>query len=67
MRDALCIDKGIDILDYVHSLPEKEQEEAQEKLRKIEKTAMLDMEAQPGIWFRSVFTCFVTNSRSRFD
>lgn len=48
MRDALGIDKSVDILDHVHSLPEKEQEEAQKKLHAIETAAMVDMEAQPG-------------------
>lgn len=49
MRQSLGIDKSVDILDYVHSLPEKEQEEAQQKLRTIETKAMVDMTAQPGL------------------
>lgn len=49
MRDALGIDKSIDILDHVHSLPEKEEAEAQAKLQKIERAAMVSMEAQPGL------------------
>jgi len=49
MRDALGITKATDILDHVHSLPEEEQEIAQEKLRNIERRAMLKMEPQPGI------------------
>lgn len=49
MRDALGIDKSVDVLDYVHSLPEKEQEEAHVKLQQIERTAMVDMEATPGV------------------
>lgn len=49
MRSSLGIDKSVDILDYVHSLPEKEQEEAQQKLRAIETKAMVDMAAQPGL------------------
>lgn len=48
MRDALGIDKSIDILDYVHSLPHKEQDEANLKLQTIERAAMVDMQAQPG-------------------
>ncbi|ODQ68422.1 HAD-like protein [Nadsonia fulvescens var. elongata DSM 6958] len=49
MRSALGLDKGIDLLTYVHSLPEKEQEEAQEILRKIERKAMVEMIPQPGL------------------
>lgn len=49
MRDALGIDKSIDILDHVHGLPEKEEAEAQAKLQKIERAAMVNMEAQPGL------------------
>lgn len=48
MRDALGIDKSVDILDHVHALPDKEQDEAQLKLQDIERRAMKDMEAQPG-------------------
>lgn len=52
MRDALGIDKSIDILDYVHSLPEDgPQQEAHAKLEDIERKAMIDMEAQPGMYF----------------
>jgi HAD superfamily hydrolase (TIGR01509 family) len=49
MRDALGIGKEIDILDYVHSLPPTQEEEAQEKLRVIERRAMIDMVPQPGL------------------
>ncbi|AOW04408.1 HAD-like domain-containing protein [Yarrowia lipolytica] len=49
MRAALGIDKSVDILDHVHSLPDPEQEEAQMKLRAIETRAMVDMTAQPGL------------------
>lgn len=49
MRDALGIDKSIDILDYVHSLSEHEQAEAHIKLQDVERTAMVDMEATPGV------------------
>lgn len=49
MRSALGIDKSVDILDHVHGLPEPAQEEAQEKLRVIERRAMQDMEPQPGL------------------
>ncbi|KAF5119518.1 hypothetical protein DV495_004734 [Geotrichum candidum] len=51
MRDALGIDKSIDILDYVHSLPDNgPQQEAQLKLQAIERNAMVNMEAQPGMY-----------------
>lgn len=50
MRDALGIDKSIDILDYVHSLPDNgPQQEAQLKLQAIERNAMVNMEAQPAL------------------
>lgn len=49
MREALGITKAVDILDFVHSLPEDKQEEAQEKLRIIERRAMHDMIPQPGL------------------
>lgn len=49
MRDALEITKSVDILDHVHSLPEQEQEEAQEKLRVISRKYMVQMIPQPGL------------------
>jgi hypothetical protein len=49
MRDALGISKGVDILDHVHSLPADEEEVAQEKLKTIERAAMVDMVPQPGL------------------
>lgn len=49
MRESLGIDKSLDILDHVHSLPEAEQEEAQEKLRIIEREAMVTMQPQTGL------------------
>lgn len=49
MRDALEIDNSIDILDYIHSLPAAEQSVAQSKLQAIERNAMLEMEATPGV------------------
>lgn len=49
MRGALNIDKGTDILDHCHSLPPSEQEEALEKIRTIERTAMTKQEPQPGL------------------
>jgi hypothetical protein len=51
MRDALGIDKSIDILDHVHALPDNgPQQEAHLKLQVIERNAMVDMEAQPGMY-----------------
>lgn len=49
MREALGIGKEIDILDHVHSLPPDQEEEAQGKLRAIEREAMVDMVPQPGL------------------
>ncbi|VVT44996.1 uncharacterized protein SAPINGB_P000603 [Magnusiomyces paraingens] len=49
MRDALGIDKSLDILDYVHGLPEDEQASAHLKLQAVEREAMVDMEATPGV------------------
>ncbi|RDL37851.1 uncharacterized protein BP5553_05284 [Venustampulla echinocandica] len=49
MREALGITKGVDILDHCHSLPPVEQELALEKIRTIERTAMLTQVAQPGL------------------
>ncbi|KAH7350887.1 HAD-like domain-containing protein [Rhexocercosporidium sp. MPI-PUGE-AT-0058] len=49
MRSALGIDKSRDILDHIHSLPTSEQEAAQEKIRAIERSAMISQEPQPGL------------------
>ncbi|KAF5869830.1 putative had superfamily protein [Botrytis fragariae] len=40
MRSALGIDKSIDILDHIYSLPVSDQEAAHEKIRAIEREAM---------------------------
>ena len=48
-RAALGIEKPTDILDYIYSLPEGEQEEAQEKIRNIERTAMKSQKPQVGV------------------
>lgn len=48
-RSALGIDKGTDILDHIYSLPDAEQEEAQEKVRDIERTAMKKQKPQAGL------------------
>ncbi|KAJ4314065.1 hypothetical protein N0V94_006631 [Neodidymelliopsis sp. IMI 364377] len=49
MRSALGIDKSTDILDHVYSLPDDEQEAAQEKIRDIERAAMKEQKPQPGL------------------
>ncbi|KAH7382301.1 HAD-like domain-containing protein [Pyrenochaeta sp. MPI-SDFR-AT-0127] len=49
MRAALNIEKPTDILDHIYSLPENEQEEAQEKIRNIERTAMKNQQPQAGL------------------
>jgi hypothetical protein len=49
MREALGIDKSVDILDHVHSLPDKEQEEAHQKLQAIERKAMVEMQPRQGL------------------
>ncbi|KAF1919188.1 HAD-like domain-containing protein [Ampelomyces quisqualis] len=49
MRDALGIGKPTDILDHIYSLPENEQEEAHEKIRNIERTAMKSQQPQAGL------------------
>jgi beta-phosphoglucomutase-like phosphatase (HAD superfamily) len=49
MRQALGIDKSVDILDHCRSLPPDEEAAALEKIRAIEREAMLSQEPQPGI------------------
>ncbi|TVY84009.1 putative uncharacterized hydrolase [Lachnellula suecica] len=49
MRSALGITKGTDILDHCHSLPSPQDEAALEKIRAIEREAMVLQEAQPGL------------------
>jgi HAD superfamily hydrolase (TIGR01549 family) len=48
-RAALNIEKPTDILDHIYSLPEAEQEEAHEKIRDIERTAMKSQQPQAGL------------------
>lgn len=43
------IEKPTDILDHIYSLPEREQEEAQEMIREIERTAMKSQQPQAGL------------------
>ncbi|KAF7931038.1 uncharacterized protein EAE97_009247 [Botrytis byssoidea] len=58
MRNALGIDKSIDILDHIYSLPVSEQEAAHEKIRAIERDAMLTQVPQPGL--QTLFTYLST-------
>ncbi|KAF7896433.1 hypothetical protein EAF00_006447 [Botryotinia globosa] len=58
MRNALGIDKSIDILDHIYSLPVSEQEAAHEKIRAIEREAMLTQVPQPGL--QTLFTYLST-------
>lgn len=43
------IPKGSDILDYIHALPEKEQQEAFGRIQDIERTAMSNQVPQAGL------------------
>ncbi|EME83077.1 uncharacterized protein MYCFIDRAFT_51537 [Pseudocercospora fijiensis CIRAD86] len=49
MREALRIDTEIDILDHIHSLPEREQREAFGRVREIESRAMEKQVPQAGL------------------
>ncbi|KAF2125790.1 HAD-like protein [Dothidotthia symphoricarpi CBS 119687] len=49
MRAALGITKSVDILDHIYSLPAAEQEDAQEKIRAIERAAMKSQKPQAGL------------------
>lgn len=48
-REALGIEKPTDILDHINSLPGSAKEEAQEKIRAIERRAMALQRPQPGL------------------
>ncbi|KAJ8606952.1 hypothetical protein MRB53_040617 [Persea americana] len=48
-RNALGIEKPTDILDHIYSLPSGEHEEAQQKIRDIERRAMSLQRPQPGL------------------
>lgn len=41
MRDALGIDRGTDILDYIESLRPDEKHKAEEAVRDVEREAMV--------------------------
>ncbi|KAK4556531.1 hypothetical protein LTR86_006102 [Recurvomyces mirabilis] len=49
MREACSIPKDEDILDYIHSLPDTEQEVAFGKIQAIEREAMAKQVPQPGL------------------
>ncbi|KAF7563068.1 hypothetical protein G7046_g1094 [Stylonectria norvegica] len=49
MRDALGIEKPVDILDHIYSLPEEQQKTANEAIRAIERAAMESQTPQPGL------------------
>lgn len=50
MRDALGIDKSVDILDHIYSLPTPAaQQDAMERVRNVERRAMAAQKAQPGL------------------
>jgi len=49
MRDALGIDKSIDILDHIASLPNDKQKEAHDKIQAVERRAMKVQKPQPGL------------------
>ncbi|KAK9376212.1 HAD-like domain-containing protein [Lipomyces chichibuensis] len=50
MRRALGIARSVDILDHIYSLEVAEQEIAHEKVRQVERTAMVQMKPQPGMF-----------------
>ena len=49
MRSAVGIPKHMDILDYIHSLPDRQQAEAFDKVQDIESRAMTEQVPQPGL------------------
>ncbi|KAK9237902.1 HAD-like domain-containing protein [Lipomyces kononenkoae] len=49
MRRVLGITKSVDILDHIYSLDVAEQEIAHEKVRQVERRAMVQMKPQPGL------------------
>ena len=48
-RSALSIDKSVDILDHIYSLPQPAQSSAFATIRAIESEAMTSQEPQPGL------------------
>lgn len=49
MRDSVSIPADQDILDYIHSLPPREQDEAFDKIKAIESQAMAEQVPQAGL------------------
>lgn len=49
MRSAVNIPKESDILDYIHSLPDEQQQSAFAKIQAIERKAMAEQVPQPGL------------------
>lgn len=49
MRSAVGIPKHMDILDFIHALPDRQQAEAFSKVQEIEQRAMALQVAQPGL------------------
>ncbi|KAK9451262.1 HAD-like domain-containing protein [Limtongia smithiae] len=49
MRRVLGIEKGVDILDHIYALDPDAQEDAHEKVRLVERKAMVEMKPQPGL------------------
>ncbi|KAK9481181.1 HAD-like domain-containing protein [Lipomyces japonicus] len=49
MREVLGITKGVDILDHIYSLDVDQQASAHDKIKHVEKTAMVQMKPQPGL------------------
>ena len=49
IRDTLNIPKSVDILEHLNSLPSPEHDDAQEKIREIERKAMRVQKPQLGL------------------
>ncbi|KAJ5476617.1 HAD-superfamily hydrolasesubfamily IAvariant 3 [Penicillium sp. IBT 31633x] len=49
MREALGIDRSIDILEHIRQLPAGERAEAVSKVQAVERRAMVDQQPQPGL------------------
>ncbi|KAJ5349781.1 hypothetical protein N7541_007508 [Penicillium brevicompactum] len=49
MREALGIDRSIDILDHIRELPAAERPTAVSKIQDVERRAMADQQPQPGL------------------
>ncbi|KAJ5729880.1 hydrolase [Penicillium malachiteum] len=49
MRDALGIDRSMDILHHINSLPVEDRATAVAKIQAVERRAMIDQQPQPGL------------------